>query len=168
MDKPKTYKWTDVHTQKAVLADRVAGLTVAEIGEKYGIHQNTVSRICNKFIKEHPESELAKGIVDGWRDRMAVKAVQAVEGALDDDTDSYKAGNLGATVLRGLGHLEPDQKSQIAIMWANAPQDLRDELREIQEGRREIGYFPRERSDFANDEEYRKWEDRNPVRTDEK
>src|SRR5262249_33920226 len=99
----KPYKWTDIKTQQAIFADRSAGLTVRQIAEKYGVHANTVSSICKKFAKEDPRTELAQGLLSGCRDRLEVKAVKAVESGLDCSDNPYKAGNLGVSVLKGLG-----------------------------------------------------------------
>src|SRR5215831_1366682 len=91
----KPYKWTDFKTQQAIFADRSAGLTVRQVGEKYGVHPNTVVSICKKFAREDPRTELAQGLLSGSRDRLEVKAVSAVENGLDCRQDPYKAGNLG-------------------------------------------------------------------------
>src|SRR5262249_35240318 len=99
----KPYKWTDIKTQQAIFADRSAGLTVRQLAEKYGVHANTVSSICKKFAKEDPRTELAQGLLSGCRDRLEVKAVKAVESGLDCGDNPYKAGNLGVSVLKGLG-----------------------------------------------------------------
>ena len=104
----KPYTWTDPKTCQAIFADRSAGLTLQQLADKYNVHPNTVSRIVRKFAKENPQTELAQGLLSGCRDRLEVKAVRAVENGLDCGDNPYKAGNLGVSVLKGLGVFNDD------------------------------------------------------------
>jgi hypothetical protein len=141
--------------KQAIIAAYVGGEGPTSIAQRLGVSRQWVSTIVNGFKRQRA------GIEDfdivNYRSRLKRKAVVAVEAGLDCDEDEYKRGNLGATVLKGLGEFSPDQVNQIDVLIANMPADMRAEL-----DRGEIGYFPRDRSDFASDEEYRKWEDSNP------
>jgi len=107
MKTPK-YRWTDPKTRQAIFADRSAGLTVRQVAEKYGVHPNIVVSVCKKFAKEDPRTELAQGLLSGCRDRLEVKAVLAVENGLDCTENPYRRGNLGVSVLKGLGVFNDD------------------------------------------------------------
>lgn len=91
--------------EKAVIADRMAGLTTIEIGRKYELHRVTVSRIMSRFRHESPQTEFASPAGE-YRQRLKAKAIVAVEAGLDDPTNNYKLGNLGAVTLKGLGEWE--------------------------------------------------------------
>jgi len=125
MKKPK-YRWTDPKTQQAIFADRSAGLTVRQVAEKYGVHPNTVVSICKKFAKEDPRTELAQGLLSGCRDRLEVKAVKAVESGLDCTDSPYKAGNLGVSVLKGLGVFNDESVNvHVNQMFNSVPPEFR-------------------------------------------
>jgi len=96
--------------EKAVIADRMAGLRTTEIGARYGLHRVTVSRICSRFRREEPRSELASPAAD-YKLRLKTKAISAVEAGLDDASDNYKRGNLGVVTLKGIGEFQGEQPS---------------------------------------------------------
>ncbi len=53
-------------------------------------------------------NHFAQGLLAGCRDRLEVKALKAVENGLDCTDNAYKAGNLGVSVLKGLGVFNDD------------------------------------------------------------
>jgi len=117
----KPYTWTDPKTCQAIFADRSAGLTLQQLADKYNVHPNTVSRIVRKFAKENPQTELAQGLLAGCRDRLEVKAVRAVEDGLDCTENPYRRGNLGVSVLKGLGVFNDDS---VHVQYESAHQCL--------------------------------------------
>ena len=68
-----------------------------------------------------------QGRVSGRRDRLEVKAVRAVEDGLDCEDNPYKRGNLGATVLKGLGVFN-DESVHLHInqLINSVPEEWRD------------------------------------------
>jgi hypothetical protein len=125
----KQHTWTDDITKQAIVADRIAGVPTQDVARKYNVHINTVCRLVREFKAKAPQTEWAQSF-EGWRDRMADKAVTAVEDALEHRGDVYKAGNLGATVLKGLGHLAPDNVNQVAILLRDMPPEMKREMDE--------------------------------------
>jgi hypothetical protein len=117
MVKKKTTKhsWTSPRTQRAIIADRASGLSCREIGKKYDVDSSTVSRICRRFREESPESELAKDPVADYRSRLKTKSIRAIDAGLDDQSDNYKRGHLGVSVMKGIGEFEIDRGVHVTI-----------------------------------------------------
>jgi hypothetical protein len=106
-----------VATKKAVFALRLQGLSNAEIGERVNLHPVTVSRIFTGLKKLEAAGVVPKEqikppndteVLRGWKERLTVKSVKAIDRGLDDQSDNYKAGGLGHSVLKGLGEFDGD------------------------------------------------------------
>ena len=126
--KPPKYRWTDAKTRMAMVADRISGMPITAIAEKYGVNPSTVSRTCKRFREDAPESEWAKTAGD-YRQDFKVKAVRAVEAGLDDDRDSYKRGNLGVKVMTGLGEFSTSHHDQVDIQVIRRLEILPEDFR---------------------------------------
>ena len=117
------YKWTDQRTIKAIVADRIVGLTPTEIGKKYGIHPNTVIRKCKEFIAAEPHSELAKireaDSLDNYRERLKTKAITAIEAGLDCTDDQYKRATVGCRTMEGIGEFKTPGQMQVNMALVN-------------------------------------------------
>ncbi len=96
------------HIEKAVIIDRIAGLSTVEIAQKYKLHRVTVSRICSRARREAPQSEFANPNAD-YRVELKGKAITAVKAGLDDPRDSYKRAGVGIQTLKGIGEFQGDQ-----------------------------------------------------------
>ena len=112
-----------VETKKAILAMRSKGFTNAQIAERVGIHEVTVSRICSSLRKQAdakkpqvmakatPEDELKD-----WRDRIKKKSIKALENGLDCADDPYRQGALGRDALKGLGEFNNDSVLDLIVV----------------------------------------------------
>jgi transposase len=106
--------------KQAIIADRVAGLTVRAIAKKYGKSSVTIWRIC-KPLKELAGSALS----ESWRTEAQKLAQSAVNAGLSSKKDPYKQGSLGIATLKGLGLLETDQVSlNVQSLVTNVPPAL--------------------------------------------
>ncbi len=109
-----------VKTKQAICADAVAGLRVKEIAERHHVHRVTVSKVLARFRREVPNNILADPEGD-FKTRLKTKAIVAVESGLDDLTDSYKRGNLGVSVLKGVGVFQDEQPRGVYIQLGTVP-----------------------------------------------
>jgi len=98
--------WTDEGTKMAIIADKAAGVPVRVICSRYGLDASTVWRICKKVQLAHPGSALSRGSTsEDLKTRITSKAYSALEGGLDDTSDSYRRGALAHQTLKELGSL---------------------------------------------------------------
>lgn len=94
-------------TEKRAIVSLVAtGVQINEAAQRFNLNRNTVSRLC-KGVREVANSGLSRD----WRTKQVPMAVDAVNAALQDRTDVYKAGTIGVTVLKGLGEYK-DESNQ--------------------------------------------------------
>src|SRR5262245_52089601 len=125
-------------TKKAVFALRLQGLSNAEIGERLNLHPVTVSKIFSSVKKleaagvvpEEPQAPPTDiEVMRNWKERLTTKSVKALDRALDDGTDNYKAGGLGRDVLKGLGEFQGDSVNlHIDRLINSVPPEWRDEF----------------------------------------
>src|SRR2546428_7533175 len=89
--------------KRAIIADRLAGLSNREIAGKFGrgLHPQTVSKLFSQFRRETPDAEVSKGVAPNYRTRLKEKGIVAIEAGLDDPKDSYKRAGVGVKVLHG-------------------------------------------------------------------
>lgn len=115
-DSPRTHK-LDTATKNAIIADRLAGLPNEIVGRKYGLHPVSVSRMFGQFKKlTAPKSEIHQ-TTENWRDRLKQKSIAAIDAGLDPNPDKYKAGNLGVSVMKGIGEFAGEQMPGISITF---------------------------------------------------
>jgi hypothetical protein len=72
---------------------------------RYRLYRTSVNRICSLFRRQAPQSEFASPTAE-YKQRLKTKAIVAVEAGLDDTSDNYRRGNLGAVTLKGLGEFD--------------------------------------------------------------
>jgi len=95
---------TDLEKQ-TICAMRTQGVSNQKIADSLGLHPVTVSKTYHSFLRA------ASPIIDDlgdWRRDMKILAVKAVKRGLTDESDKYKAGNLGVQALRGIGEFEQE------------------------------------------------------------
>jgi hypothetical protein len=96
--------------------------------------------------------------VAGYRNGFKRKSIVAINAALDDRSDNFKRGSLAVNAMKGIGEFNGDQGNYVDVLIATAPPDIRDQFETIARGELEIGWYPRDRSEFTNDEEYQRWD----------
>jgi len=105
---PEPYRLTEKE-KTAIIAERLSGVPVAAIAAKYGCERTTVWRICNQA------QQTQKAVTRDWRENQVKLAVSAVNAGLKCPDDPYKRGNLGATVLKGLGVYAQDNSVNVNV-----------------------------------------------------
>jgi hypothetical protein len=123
MPAKNTTKLTEVQKQTIAVL-RTQGMSNHAIAAKLGLHHITVSKAYSEFRRE------AAGAIDtignDWRTDMKIRAIRAVKRGLADQSDNFKAGNLGAQALRGLGEFEqPTTAVNIQAIINSVPPDMR-------------------------------------------
>ncbi len=94
-----------------IIAKRLAGLSNARIAKDHGIDPVTVWRLCKDL--KHGVAEASRD----WRAEQGQLAIQSVNRALVDDSDTYKSAGIAVQALRGLGVYTSD--SQVSVNVAN-------------------------------------------------
>ena len=78
-----------------VIGLRLSGVEVKDIAVRYDIDESTVWRICKLT------QDAAKTVTQDWRAEQAQLAVQSVNRALVDDSDTYKSAGIAVQALKG-------------------------------------------------------------------
>jgi hypothetical protein len=92
-----------------IIAKRLAGIEAKSIAEQYNVDQSTIWRVCNsvqKAVAAHAQD---------WRAEQAQLAVQSVNRALIDDSDTYKSAGIAVQALKGLGVYQADNSVQLNV-----------------------------------------------------
>lgn len=99
----RTKPYLDPPTKAALVAAVVAGKSQTQVAQEFGVHRNTVQRLCSAVQKvAHPSNPMNPN----WRDSARKHAQDAVLNGLKAKRDPYRAANIGLDVLRGLGDLQ--------------------------------------------------------------
>jgi hypothetical protein len=124
-----------IETKKAAFALRLQRFTNSQIGERLNLHPVTVSRIFTALKKLEAAGVVPKEqikppndteVLRGWKERLTVKSVKAIDRGLDDQSDNYKAGGLGHSVLKGLGEFDGDSVNvHINQMINSVPEEFK-------------------------------------------
>src|SRR5215471_15872802 len=109
--------------KKAIIAAYAGGEGPTSIALRLGFSRQWVSTIVNEFKRQRA------GIDDidvvNYRSRLKRKSIVAIESGLDCGDDPYKRGNLGATVMKGIGEFGPDQVNHIDLLVQNMPEEFK-------------------------------------------
>ena len=109
-------KRLDTATKNAIIADRLSGIPGEVVGRKYGIHEASVARLVSQFRRQtDSKAELLQTAGD-YRSRLKQRSIAAIDAGLDPSPDKYKAGNLGVSVMKGIGEFQ--EVSMVGVMVA--------------------------------------------------
>jgi AcrR family transcriptional regulator len=114
---PVPFRTSEAERQ-AIIAERLAGVSVNDIAKRYGINPATVWRICKKT------QETAAKLADDWRSKMRHKAIRGVNAGLDATDDPYKRAGIGVQVLKGLGDFRGDTDLNVVTLVSSSPAGL--------------------------------------------
>lgn len=125
-----------VRRLRPAVALRIQGYTNSEIGQRLNLHPVTVCRIFTAMKKLEAAGVVAQPakepptdieVLRDWKQRLTKKSIKALDRGLDDATDNYKAGNLGHTVLKGLGEFQGDSVNvNVQAFIASVPPEWRE------------------------------------------
>lgn len=95
--------------RNAIVAGRLAGLSVTHLAKRYEVHPATVHRLCKTL------RQAAQETIQDWRTEQITLAVTSVNRALRDPKDVYKSAAIGVQALKGHGVYQPDTSVQFNI-----------------------------------------------------
>lgn len=94
--------------EKAIIQERIQGLTVAGTALRYQVTESTVRRVYSQFLAEVAKAKRTDGETpDQFNKRIIKKARRAVVAGVDCNRDPYRRGALGVRVLEGVGEFKP-------------------------------------------------------------
>lgn len=112
-----------------LLLMKMNGHTIPSIAERFGITERTVYRYVNLVKEQAKFEDVAKTkpreLGGDPKQVITRKAFIAVEAGLDCEDDPYKRGNLGATVLKGVGEFQGDTTVNVNQVFANIPPEFK-------------------------------------------
>ena len=115
---PEPYYLTAAE-KTAIIAERMAGVKVADIAKRYKCNEVTVWRICKTM------QEASKAVAREWREEQTELAIQAVNAGLVHPEDPYKRATIGVQALKGLGVYAADSANvSVTTLVSNAPAEV--------------------------------------------
>lgn len=115
----------------AIVAAVAAGRTQTDVAKAFGLHRNSVNRIC-KAVKM--VDNIANPLARGYKPVVVEKAFKALIAGLDCEDDPYARGNLGLKSLYGTGefvngtNVQVDTDIAINISWGAAQEPEREPI----------------------------------------
>lgn len=88
------------------------GMSFKQIAIEHDLSRQTVAKVWRKYELNCGADAVTP---EQLMDRIKRKSYDAVEAALDDPTDNYKRGNMGAKVLSGIGEFQSGDHINVQI-----------------------------------------------------
>ena len=112
-------------TELAIIADYTARTPRSQLASKYKCSTRTIDRVISDLRKAPVQSVVSQDRSE-WKSRVTGLSVLAVERALVDESDNYRAASIGQVHLKGVGEYAPDNSLTINQLVQSVPQDWRE------------------------------------------